>query len=66
MLPGVAQSRHLVLSAQFSPLLQPVVEQSFAGFHNLKSLQGDILETLGLVVGVYLLQMLVEQCGKLL
>ena len=66
MLTTIAQSGHLMLATQLALRLQPVVEEVATGWDNLQLLQGDILETLGLVVGVYLLQMLVEQRGKLL
>ena len=53
-----------MLTAQLPVPLQPVVEQTLAGFHNLQRLQGDILVALGLVVAVDLLQLLVEYGRK--
>ena len=60
----VAKARHLVLAAELAAALEPVVEQAATGRDDFQRLQSDVLETLGLVVGVDVLQRLVEQCGK--
>ena len=66
MLTTIAQSGHLMLATQLALRLQPVVEEVLAGRDNLQLLQGDVLETLGLVVAVQLLQLTVQDVGKLL
>ena len=50
-----------MLSTQFPAKLQPVVEEMLPCLDDLEVLQGDILITLGLVVGIDFLQTLVEQ-----
>ena len=65
MLSAVTETGHLVLSSQLASHLQPFVEQTFACFDELEGLEGDILEALGFVVAVQLLQSLIEELGKL-
>lgn len=60
MLACVAQSRHLMLSAEFAAALEPRVEESRTRLDYLKRLQGDVLKPLRLVVGVYLLELVIE------
>ena len=61
----VGQSWHLVLSAELALRFEPVVEQPIPCHHHLEVLQGDVVETLCLIVGVDLLQTLVEHVGKM-
>lgn len=46
----VGQSWHLVLSAELALRFEPVVEQALPCHHHLEVLQGDVVETLCLIV----------------
>ena len=54
-----------MLSAQLALRAQPVVKLSGACHYYLQMLQGDVVESLSLVVGVDVLQTAVEDVGKL-
>ena len=53
-----------MLSAQLALRAQPVVKLSGACHYYLQMLQGDVVESLSLVVGVDVLQTAVENVGK--
>ena len=55
-----------MLAAQLALLLQPVMEESLTRHHEVKPHHVDILETLGFIVAVKLLQTLVKYPCKLL
>ena len=65
ILSVVRQSRYLVLSAKLALRAQPVVKLSGACHYYLQMLQGDVVESLGFIVGVDVLQATVENVGKL-
>ena len=64
VLSGVAQSRHLMLSAELAFGFEPVVEEVGSCFDDFEILKRDVVRALGLVVGVDLLQFLVKKVGK--
>ena len=55
-----------MLSAQLALALQPFIEESRLGLHDLQVLEGDIVEALCLVIAVDFLQLGIEQAGKLI
>ena len=55
-----------MLASQLTLLLQPVMEESLASHHEVKAHHVDILEALGLIVTVKLLQALVKNPCKLI
>ena len=61
---GVAQAGYLMLSAQFSLFAQPVVEEVGPGHDDFEAVEEDAFVAFGFVVGVYLLQGLVEYVGE--
>ena len=60
----IAKTRHFVLPAQLALALEPTVKQARRCLDYLQLLEGDVLVTFCLIVGIYLLQRLVELCGK--
>ena len=65
ILTRVAQAGNLVLAAQLAFLVEPVVEEAWACHDDFQRLQGQVVLTFGLVVGVDLLQRVVQNAGKL-
>ena len=63
ILARVAQAGNLVLSAQLAFLVEPVVEEARACHDDFQRLQGQVVLTFGLVVGVDLLQRVVQNAG---
>ena len=60
MFARVAKAGHLVLATQLALELEPIVKQIFSCFNHLQVLQCDVFIALGLIVAVYLLQMLIK------
>ena len=54
-----------MLSAELALRLEPVVEEVRTSLDNFQALESYVVEPLSLIVGVYLLQALVENVGKL-
>ena len=61
---GIGKAGYLVLPAQFSLGLKPVVKQAFPGLVQAKRVQGYILVAFGLVVRIEGLERLVEVAAK--
>ena len=55
-----------MLSAKFAFLFEPVIENARTSLDEFKPLKRNVLVPLCLVVGVYLLEALVENAGKLI
>ena len=62
----IIESRHFVLSAQFSFLFQPVVEQIRTCRDDFQFLQSNILVAFGFIVGIDFLQSLVQCMTEML
>ena len=60
MFARVAKAGHLVLTTQLALELEPIVKKIFSCFNNFQVLQCDVFIALGLIVAVYLLQMLIK------
>mgnify|MGYP007094510585 CR=1 FL=1 len=55
-----------MLTTQLALALEPLVEESRLSLDYLQMLQGDVVESLRLVIAVDFLQLLVEQSGELI
>ena len=65
ILTRVAQAGNLVLAAQLAFLVEPVVEEAWACHDDFQRLQSQVVLAFGLVVGVDLLQRVVQDTGEL-
>src|SRR4051812_49221549 len=55
-----------MLAAQFAAAFHPAYKGAFGGGMYFGAVQGHILKTLGIVIGVYLAQGFIQQVGKAL
>ena len=65
ILARIAQAGNLVLAAQLAFLVEPVVEEARACHDDFQRLQGQVILALGLVVGVDLLQRVIQNASEL-
>ena len=65
ILTRIAQTGNLVLAAQLAFLVEPVVEEAGACHDDFQWLQSQVVLAFGLVVGVDLLQRVVQDTGEL-
>ena len=65
ILARIAQAGNLVLATQLAFLVEPVVEEAGACHDDFQRLQGQVVLAFGLVVGVDLLQRVVQDAGEL-
>ena len=63
---GITKAWHLVLSAQFLFGFEPIVKEILTCLDHFQVLQGNVVRPLGLIVRIYLLELLVKQSGKMI
>ena len=65
ILPRIAEPWHLMLPAEFTLAVQPVVEEVGTGDDDFQRLQRQIILPFSFVVGVHLFQGVVQYFGEL-